>query len=354
VIELDSLTQIGSDQDSLFITGEGHLVQAADQQFYVAPLSVDQAIGRYDWSGRLTAVFGGRGEAPGKYLGVGGLFQSPDSLLLVLGFNQAVWYDLSSLVGELRTLPVMLNQPSAVAFSGHRFIATTTGGIGAALFYSEPQPSGTGIGVSASPTMTSLETEAALGMFRSVAAMSTTRYVAMGRYLAPILEVWTSDSGLVRRLAVPAPWFESYGTEAWGPITAGVPSGAVLTVTRSIWLDGEGRLWTITNLPDAGLPADYPTSAHREAARRVGVVTEGAGADVPRMPLREQADAIIAVYEVSDTAVKVIAKTRVDARLTRFLSDSIVAELEIPEPGVNRFILYRFRLAGVPLSGGVP
>jgi hypothetical protein len=313
--------------------------RGADQRFYAAPLSIEQKIGAYDWHGALLAVFGGHGEAPGKYLAPGVLIPSPDTMLLVLGFNQAVWYQLDSLTGENRRLPYALNQPRGIAFGDKRFVTTSTGGMPGALFLSEPFPGGSQLGTSSSPLRSQFTTVAGLRMFRHITG-DEREWFTMAQFLSPTMEVWQRGRR-VRQVLLPAPWYEPYGVEAWEPVRRGIPAPEVITVTKSVWRDQRGLLWTITAVPDAHLPPHY-----RDTDR--GAASEGPAkspAPVVR-PIREQNDAVIAVYLVTDSSVALIASQRFDQNLNRFLSDSVLAESTYPEPGLTRFSLYRFRLSG--------
>ena len=338
-VVIESLATIGALSDTIFPVGLSYLVQGADQRFYAGPLSERFAVGRYGRDGRLQSLLGGRGEAPGEWPAISGLAASPDSLLLVLGVSTVVWFDLDSTTWTQSRSPVILNQPSLVALRGKRFAGTSTGGIQGELFFSEPQPSGQMLGRSSAPTGNGFQTEAQVRMFRVAARQDSQRIVTVSQYLSPTLQVWSADSGLLAHGELPAPWFVPYGMDAWDAIAAGLSGEEVLTMTTGVWVDAAGRLWTVTSVPDPRLP---PVEARLSALakRQKTEMPEAPGS--PGEPSAVQ-DAIIAVYELSAGKVTLLAWRRFDTALTTIVSDSVVAQVSVPDPLLTRFVLYQMK-----------
>jgi hypothetical protein len=332
---------IGTSVDTVFPMGGATIVQGADQAFYVAPMSEELKVGRFGWTGQLGMLLGGRGEAPGQYHSPAGMAASPDSQLVVVSVGRVVWYDLRSLQAVTLPLSVTLNQPSVVALTGRRFVATTTGGVGmlGQLFYSDPGPAGTPIGSSTSPITPTKESVDGIEMFRSLTASDTLTMLTTRRFLEPILEVWSVGKGRIREVELPAPWYPKYELSALAPAAAGASQVELVPMTFHVWRDVEGLVWTLTSVPDSKRSKQVVAAVSPGSH---GVRSEGVRAG-PR-PLRDQGDGVVAVYEVSDTSVRLVASARFDALLTFFLSDSVVAERSYPDQGSTRFILHKLRL----------
>jgi len=342
IIELDSMFTIGLPTDTVFPSdGLASIVGGADHRFYVAPLSVEQKIGQYDRHGRLLAMFGGHGEAPGKYYAPAAIAASPDSMLLVLDINQVLWFRLDSLTAEHGPLGDFPNQGGLLAFRGRRFVATSSGGMPGELMYSEPKPDGTQLGVSVSPHTSMTDTEAQLRMWRVITGTDS-MWLTMSQKFEAVVEVWQGFQ-IVRRIRLPAPWYPPYGIEATAASTAGSANGAVWPVTQSIWLDREGVLWTITSVADSTGSVDRRAGGGRSPTEKEIL----AGAPRPVVsPLRGRFDAVVTAYLISDSTVSLIASARVDPYLVSILSDSVLAERANPEPGLTSFTLYRYALRG--------
>lgn len=339
-IEIDSVATIGLSTDSVFPMDFAFIVEGADQHFYVAPLSDGMKIGKYDGEGDLQTIFAGRGEAPHQFRALSEMAASPDSMLLILGINRATWYRLDSLTATHQQLSATLNQARALAFRAHHFVATNSGGMPGELLYSEPPPNGTQLGVSLTPSHSEFGTVAGLRMLSHITG-DEREWLTISQFFSPTVDVWRGAQR-VRHVRLPAPWYRVYdGLEPWKPTRHGVPAGELITSTQSIWRDKHGLVWTITSLPDADLPPDY---LHTD---RSLVTSKESDAPPPRSrPIREQSDAIVAVYALSDSTITLIASHRFDQNVNRFLSDSVLSESTNPEPGLTRFILYRFRLSG--------
>ncbi|MCA9763926.1 MAG: hypothetical protein KC544_12440 [Gemmatimonadetes bacterium] len=253
--------------------------------------------------------------------------------------STVVWFDLDSTTWTQSRSPVILNQPSLVALRGKRFAGTSTGGIQGELFFSEPQPSGQMLGRSSAPTGNGFQTEAQVRMFRVAARQDSQRIVTVSQYLSPTLQVWSADSGLLAHGELPAPWFVPYGMDAWDAIAAGLSGEEVLTMTTGVWVDAAGRLWTVTSVPDPRLPpVEERLSAL--AKRQKTEMPEAPGS--PGEPSAVQ-DAIIAVYELSAGKVTLLAWRRFDTALTTIVSDSVVAQVSVPDPLLTRFVLYQMK-----------
>jgi len=346
-IVLDSLFTVGLSNDTVFPIELAHVVQGADQQFYIHPLSDQLKIGRYDWKGRLTRLFGGHGEAPGQYRFAGTLAAAPDSQLLLVEYRKVHWYDLRTLESSAEPVPVPLNQPALIALSGRRFLATTTGGVGMAgeIYLSTPNPEGLVLGRTTSPRRSNTETMGGASMFRHVTGRVPGEFYTIGWFLAPTLERWTTSGGLKDRVELPAPWFVPYGIDALIERDA-KPRAAPLAGTTSLWQDGSQRIWTVTRVPDPrtiGLP---PPQVVSDADAHRGVQAE------ETLAPNQRADAVIAAYEISDSSVSLLTSKRFDQRVLGFLSDSIVVERSFPEPGLARFVVYRLRLVRGRRNGG--
>ncbi|MDX2263060.1 MAG: hypothetical protein SFU84_15315 [Gemmatimonadales bacterium] len=338
-IVLDSLFTVGFSDDTVFPLVPASVVQGADQQFYIHPMSDQLKIGRYDWKGALTLLFGGQGEAPGQYGSAGTLAAAPDSQLLLVEYRKVHWYDLQTLESSAEPVPMPLNQPALIAFSGRRFLATTTGGVGMSgeIYLSTPNPGGLVLGRSTAPTVPNTATVGGASMFRHVTGRVPGEFYTIGWFLAPTLERWTTSGGLRDRVELPAPWFVPYGVEALIERDA-KPRAAPLAGTTSLWQDGSQRVWTVTRVPDPrtiGLP---PPKVVSDADAHRGVQAE------ETLAPNQRADAVIAAYEISDSSVSLLTSKRFDQRVLGFLSDSIVVERSFPEPGLARFVVYRLRL----------
>jgi hypothetical protein len=348
-IRLDSFAVIGMSLDTVFPAGAATIVEGADQSFYVAPMSDRQKIGKYDWGGGLRALFGGKGEGPEQYYSPQGIAASPDSQLLVVSLSKALWYDLNTLRGIAKAIPVTLNQPALVAMVGQKFLATTTGGIGMSgqLYWSAPEPNGTILGRSTSPVVPNTESRNGMRMFRTVAARDTSTFYTVGKFLEPLLEVWHVGDGLFNQVELPAPWFKKYDVSALAPSSGGASQVETVPMSFHVWRDDDGLIWTLTSVPDRALPKSRPAQSPRR-----GEDAHRPGANRAERPLREKGDGVIAVYEVTDSSVQLVTSARFDALLTLFLSDSVVAERSYPEPGSTRFILYKLRLVRGTTIGG--
>lgn len=341
-IELRPMFSIGHPLDSVFPPdGDIRIAEGADHRFYVAPLSVDQKIGQYDREGRLLAVFGGHVEEPGKYYTPAAIAASPDSMLLVLDRNQVIWYHLDSLTAEHAQLGDFPNQGGLLAFRKRRFVATSSGGMPGELLYSDPNPNGTQIGTSASPSTSRIDREAELRMWRVITGTDSTWFTASWRF-EPLVEEW-DRLGKRRRFVLPAPWYPRYDLRAAQAAMEG-PNAPVLPVMRALWRDTQGLLWTITSIADRDLVADGSGARNQPTERDLLRGSTGGW----RQADEDRFDAIVAAYAISDSSISLVSSARFDPLLVAFLSDTVLAGLSHPEPGLTQFTLFRIDLTGYP------
>ena len=325
-IQIEHFASIGSPDDTAFAYMMAEIVEGADQRFYVGPMSGGQRIGVFDWSGTLLKLFSRRGEAPGRHQGISAMATTPDSMLVVLGSNIAIWFPLPEGAPQTVVLPYTQNEPRVAAFRGHIFSAAVGTPIRRGFFSSFGRDSTIAFGDSLpAPTPGTLTLDQRRA-YRQLTPAAKNRFWAMSSSLEPLVEEWTVDGTLLRRYRLPAPWFKTHGLEIYPDLQKHGIRGVRVSVGRSIWRDKEGRLWTITQVsdPDWALVRDQP-----------GV----SGFDRSKVT-----DAVIAVYEVTDSTIDLLAKRQVDQALGRFLSDSVVAEVLYPDNDVTHFNLFRFRL----------
>ncbi len=337
-IELDSLFTIGNPSDTVFpADGLTFIVEGAEHRFYVAPLSVEQKIGQYDRHGRLLAMFGGHGEAPGKYYAPAAIAPSPDSMLLVLDINKVLWFRLDSLTAELGPLGDFPNQGGLLAFRDRRFVTTSSGGMPGELLYSEPKPDGTQIGVSVSPHISMTDTESELRMWRAITG-SDSVWLTASWHFAPVVELW-NEFRRVRRFVLPAPWWPTGGAEGTTPF-----STTIAPLTRAIRLDAAGRLWTLTSVPDSAYVAAAARTTSKPVSEREILQQRSVGAEP--LTLR-RFNTVVAVYQLSDTTVSLVASQRFEPTLVSFLSDTILAGTSRSEPGMTQLSIYSYTLRGL-------
>ncbi|MES2305613.1 MAG: hypothetical protein V4558_08900 [Gemmatimonadota bacterium] len=336
VIALDSLTTLGLEDDSVTPRDPTSVVQGADQLFYVAPMSEQGRVGVYGWDGHLVRLLGRTGDGPGELRWAASVAAAPDGSLGVLDFNRILWYPLLGGAPITQVLDQPLGEFRTLALPGRGLVVATEQSMpGRAFVYVDSLGNRRDFG-------DSLKARATVGdgfAPHSLAASGGGHFYAMPWYNTPRIDEWDTNGRLLRRYQLPAPWFTPYGIEPLRELQRVGVRGLRLAISSSAWRDRAGLLWTITNVADPRWKVVADIGQKDELGARQPLLS---GYDK-----RLVQDAIIAVYRVTDTSVALVASRRVDMPLSRFLSDSVVAERTQAGREDVGFNLFRYRLRGL-------
>ena len=339
-IVVDSITSIGTANDSVFAPPPTGIVEGSDQAFYVARVSTQGRVARYDWHGQLSRLLGRTGDGPGELRWAMAVATSSDSFLAVLDYRRIVWFPLPDGPAITEVLLPPIAELRSIALPGRGFVAAVVQDRSLRSFiYRGPDGTNRTFGDSGgqpdSRTMERHEGDRS----HWLAAIDANRFWAMPEFFEPSVEEWSTNGTLVRRYRPPAPWFAPYGPDMLRQLAANGIRAVPLAMSKAVWRDSHGRMWTLTQVPDP----------HWRVQRGIGIELDEHGerhATLWGFDRRKVVDGIIAVYQVTDSSIALIASRRVDMPLTAILSDSIAVESVYPSVDVMTFNVFRFRLVG--------
>lgn len=332
-IVLDSIASIGLETDSVVPSDPADIVEGVDQAFYVTTMTERARVGVYDWQGKLVRLLGRTGEGPGELKAAISVAASRDSFLAVLDYSRILWYSLGGGEPITRVLPIPIAEFRTIALPGRGLVVAAEQRMpGRAFLYVDTLGVMHPFGDSLKAPRSGLEEY----MPHSLTVRDRSGFFAMPYYVTPRLDEWELSGKLVRRYELPAPWFEPYTRDRLRDLGRLGPRGMRIAISNGAWRDANGLLWTIATVPDPRWKIVADTGDKDE---RGEVHAPYWGYD-----RRQVQDAVIAVYRLTDSSVTLVASQRVDFPLSRFLSDSVVAERKYIDRGAPVFNLFRYRL----------
>lgn len=346
-IVLTPLGTIGNELDSVVPRVGARLRSVSPAQYLVCPVSERRRVAIFDSTGALLQLMAKGGEGPGEITGCSDLTFGPDSFALVQHNNRLVWFSPDDwLPVETRLLSRRIPGGNLLALDNRRFVSTFSNR-GMPRFLSDVgSDSVRGFGVSAiDSTMPDLE-----GYPTTVlVSVGGTRFLALDSYFRPSMEAWDAATGeRRRRYLLPAPWYPEYDYSTYQTWLTEGPSQVAMSITYGAWMDQQGRLWTVTQVADADWEfRKDPRAIEGEGVRRVPY---WGGDD------RAILDAIIAVYEVTDSSISLLTWKRLDEPLNGILQSGVLYSRSWPDRDRASFALYRARLTGASeaLPAGPP
>lgn len=346
-IEIRWIGSIGDESDSIFPTVSAKLRSLAAGQYVVCPVSERRRLAIFDSAGVLARLAAKGGEGPGELTGCSDVTFGPDSLAMVQHGNRLVWFSAEQWTPvDTRVLARRIPGGNLLALDNRRFVSTQSMRRTPRFLTNLGSDSVRGFGISnVDSTMPDLE-----GYPTAVLVpLEGTRFLALDSYFRPSMEEWDAATGeQLRRYLLPAPWFREYDYALYQQWLVGGPSEVAMPITYGAWRDSLGRLWTVTQVTDA----DWKL---REDVRAI----EGEG--VRRVPYwggddRAMLDAIVAVYELTDSTVSLLTWKRFDEPLNGILQSGVLYARSWPDRDRVSFALYRARLtaATTALPGDPP
>ena len=344
-IVVDSVTSIGTANDSVFARPPTGIVEGSDQAFYVAALSAPGRIARYDWHGHLDKLLGRTGDGPGELRWAMAVSATADSFLAVLDYRRIVWFPLPDGPVITEALLPPIAEFRAIALPRRGFVAAVVQDRSLRTFiYRGPDGTSRTFGDSSGPPDSHMMERQEGDRSHWLTALDSNRFWAMPEFFESSVEEWSTDGALLRRYRPPAPWFVPYGPEMLKQLGSSGIRAVPLAMSKAVWRDSQGRMWTLTQVPDP----------HWRVQRDAGAELDERGerhATLCCFDRRKVVDGIIAVYQVTDSSIALIASRRVDMPLVGILSDTIAVEGVYPSADVMTFNVFRFRLVG-SFNGG--
>ena len=342
--EVDSVTTLGSDADTVYYNAPASVVQAADQQFYIAPVSVRGTVARYDHQGKFTGLLGRWGRGPGELNLPSGLV-SLDSSIAIFDFSRVLIISLDGSDTTMLRVDPPVGEFDNIVLPGGTFVAAamqrpTTRN----LIVISPEGESYTFGDSTFyHGAAESEQRRAAVVRRFLTPLDSTRFLAMPGLFRPEVERWNTSGLLEARFSLPAPWFPEYGMAELTEYQKHGRRISAIARARNLHVDGGGRLWTLTYVKD---------SFWNDQPEVQTLATEDGGPPVRQYwgyDRRKVEDAVLAVYMLADTGATLLASTRFDIPFSRFLSDTTIVEEVDIERDLKRFNVFKFRLA--PDSG---
>ena len=344
--EVDSVTTLGSDADTVYYNNPATVVHAADSQFYIAPVSIRGTVAQYDQRGSFVRLLGRHGRGPGEMNLPSGLALT-DSSLVVFDFSRLVTFALDGSDTTTMRVDPPVGEYDNIALPGGTYVSAaiqrpTTRNLivihpdgrsvtfGDSVFYD-------GAGEA--------EQRRAAESYRIIAPFDSSRFLTMLRVFSPTIERWNTGGALEARYRLTAPWFPEYGVKELEEFRLHGRQKSAIARAQALRVDEQGRLWTLVWVKDSfwNDQQEIPT-----------VAVEGGGPRVRQywgFDRRKVEDAILAVYYLSDSGATLLASTRFDIPFSRFVSDSLVIEEVDIDRGLMKFNVFKIRLAAG--SGGL-
>ena len=326
-IEVRRIASLGNDSDPASAR-RFHVGVSRDSRgrYYVAPMADLAFIAVFDSTGRFLKQLGRRGKGPGEYQYVMMAHVGPNDSLYVLDeFNKRLTvltpdHSVARIVPVRGTLTHGFPLPDGRFVAAGRFLTPERLGLPLHLLDSTGVVRSFG---ATDPSVRSNEFQAQLRQI-ALARKGGVWSARMDRYE---VERWTLDGERVSHLAREAAWFPAWTEYSVRPPDIARPK----PMLRAIWEDGEGRLWTVTEVAKDNWRAMRPDP--------------GGEAKIPPLDVYERTtEAMIEVLDVERG--QVIASTRVPAYIRGMVSPGVLHALRSTPEGDTRVDIWQVTLHG--------
>jgi hypothetical protein len=335
---LSPVAEVGSELDTIFPKPRGSgVVSAANHRFYTCPISERGRIGEYAPTGGLVGVRGKYGEGPGEARACYQIAVSGQSLV-TLGGDRLLWSEHFGDSARTIRLPTVPRAPRMIVLPDSTVVIMHAGPpTGALLVIKDPTRVAEAFEFDSDVASEGRLTQP-LENSIWLAPGRVNTFFLVNEFFAPRLEEWGAD-GLLRRWTLHAPWFWEYDADDLvRMVQEGVTSAAAVPRTMAIRVDSGGRLWSLTLVPQIN-----PVEPHQPPPE---FVTEpGHPVVAPTWGVEERGtlDAILAVYQLTDSSANLLAYARVDPALRAFADDSTAYEQWVTDQDLVVYRMFRFR-----------
>ncbi len=338
-LRLESVVTIGTADDKELVPENGMPATPRAGQFFVGDIMGKQPILQYDSLGRFIGTIGRLGDGPGEYRGAQAIAAARGDSIAIYKYPRVAI--ISTETGRGRSVR------HATGIQGFRILSTPNGST-LIQNYTERNPSF----VVVAPTG---ETTRAFGPASKVdlggghamndpeaqqfvlARSPSGGFWAVAMHYHHLLEHWTFDGRLVRRIERLAPWFPIHDEMALSEHRRmGAGLVAPLPIMLGAWADGRGHLFVVGRVADAKWQED--PAAKAPPAGRVGSVlpNEALTGGIDRY-----FDGVIEVYDEATGGL--LGSWRSDVFPGAFTETGLLVDSRQSEEGVKSFVFWRLR-----------
>ncbi len=335
---IESVAQVGSELDTIFPKPRGTgVVTGSNRRFYTCPVSERGRIGEYAYTGELVGLRGKFGEGPGESRGCHQIAGSGRHLV-TLNNDRVLWSEHFGDSARTIRLPTRPRLARMAILPDSTIVIVHDGPpSGALLVVRDPLRKPEFLELDSNLPSESLVKGPVVNSLWLTPGRRNTFYL-VNEFFTPRVEEWSAD-GLLRSWALHAPWFVDYDAEALvRMVQQGVASVAAVPHTSAIRIDSDGRLWTLTVVPQPDPERSAVSVPQMPDEHGSPAVAQYWGFDG-----RNALDAVMAVYQLTDSSSNLLAYARVDPALSGFADDSTAYEEWIPDPDLIVYRMFEFR-----------